>query len=74
MQARHEGKRNGEGELAFSKMQMHKIWKRDKNVSGLMISASVLTTPLQYVCTCLCVCVCVCLAHYFILLRAFPPH
>lgn len=42
--------REGENESTFSKMQTRQIWKRDKNVSGLMMSTS--AQPASAECLC----------------------
>lgn len=49
---RREGGREGtsETESTFSKMQTRQIWKRDKNVSGLMMSTS--AQPASAECLC----------------------
>lgn len=51
------GSRREASETAFSEKQTRPIWKHDKNVSSLMMSAGVLTSPLQCLC-CFLVCVC----------------
>lgn len=53
------GSRQEVSETALSEKQTCPIWKHDKNVSSLMMSAGVLTSPLQRLCYFL-VCVCVC--------------